>query len=91
MAGNPASLQAMNLGPLAARQAMRAPGGGGAGGGLMESPLNAAPQAAPMTTPQPMEGLRTASMVGVGIARTLLEQALPYIGGSGSDEGKAII
>lgn len=44
-----------------------------------------------MTTPQPMEGLRTAAMVGVGISRTLLEQALPYIGGSGSDEGKAII
>ena len=48
------------------------------------------PQAAPMTTPEPPEGLRAAAKVDVMLAVKVLERALPAFGFD-TKEGKVIL
>lgn len=48
------------------------------------------PMAAPMSTPEPKMGNREASMINIGMAADLLEQALPALG-SESAEGQKLL
>jgi hypothetical protein len=48
------------------------------------------PMGAPMSTPEPKMGNREASMINLGMAQDMLEQALPAIG-SQTPEGEKII
>lgn len=56
-----------------------APGGGGG-----------APVGSPMTTPEPMEGLKTAARVQVTLAIDILQRSLPDLGVE-SEEGQAVL
>jgi len=48
------------------------------------------PMGAPMSTPEPKMGSKEASMINLGMAQDLLEQALANIG-SNTEEGKAVL
>lgn len=54
------------------------------------SDTSAPPMAAPMSTPEPKMGNREASMINIGMAADLLEQALPALG-SESPEGQKVL
>jgi hypothetical protein len=54
------------------------------------SDTSAPPMAAPMSTPEPKMGNREASLINIGMAADLLEQALPALG-SESPEGQKVL